>query len=508
MAGSPSQTSLGARVFRNTVFLTGGQIVVTGLNILLIPILANTLGVEEFGRYGLALSVAALVLVSVEFGSRHLIIRQVSRVDASASPYCVNGLLVQAVLAVVALSGATLFSLYAYRSGVGMGPMTTLVLLASAAYACWAATDFLLAFFHSREQMHVAALVQSLQTMVYAAVAIGLVVWAGAGARGVLAWQLVCFAGGGLVAFRLVAQAFKVTWRDASADFARTYLGQLWVFAVLYIASQGIVQFPPIMLSFQVSEAELGVYQAAARAILAIELIPRLVNSGIYPILMKRDAVEPERWARLAEASLRYSMLLGLWMAGGLALLANEAAAFVFRAEGYGPVGTNVRLMCVLLFLRFVTYPLGTLLVAANRERWCAAVTPLAALVAAGVAWWGAAGYGAVGGTIGWIAGAALVAAGFVLGAWRSLPSVLRSRTLARTVVATIIVAAATCALLKLPFGWRLAAGLILPPSVILLVGAATGRDLSTFLALLPRQARRPPGTQGATPDPGSRLPG
>lgn len=447
---------------------------------MLIPILANALGVEEFGRYGLALSVAALVLVFVDFGSRQLIIREVGRVDSSASQYCVNGLLVKSVLAIVGIGGGVLFAFRAYAPA-----MAGLVLCACVAYSCWAASDFFLAFYHSREKMHVAAAMQSGQAIVFSSGAICLVLLFGVRAQGVLAWQMACFATVTVVACAIVARGFRIRWKAMSVTFIRRYIGELWVFAVLFIASQGIVHFPPIVLSFRVGESEVGVYQAAARAILAIELLPRLFNLGVFPVLMKKDSVEVERWNRLAESSLRYSILVGLWLASGLALVSREVSSFIFRAEGFGEVGGNLQLMCVLLFCRFISYPLGTLLLALNRERWCAKVTPLAALLAAGITWTAASRFGALGASMGWVVGGLCVTTGYALGTWGATPHLFRSRAMMHAVLSTLVVTVVVLASYPLPFGTRLGIGIFAAPCAAFVCRAFTQHDLSVMKAAL-----------------------
>jgi len=464
---------LGARVLRNTAFLTGGQVVVTGLNILLIPILANALGVEEFGRYGLALSIAALVLVFVDFGSRQLIIRQVGRVEASGSRYCVNGLVVKAVLATVGIGGGVLFASNAYQQG-----MIRLVLLASVAFSCWAATDFLLALFHSREQMQTAATIQSSQAMLYSIGAIALVIFTRARAGGVLVWQLLCFGLMAIFAYRIAARDFRIHWGDVNLRFMRGYLQELWVFALLFIASQGVVQLPPIILSVLAADSNVGVYQGAARVILAIEVLPRLLSSGIYPVLAKMAPGEDAKWRRLSDTWLRYSTLAGAWLGCILALVGGEISSFLFRVEGYQPVANNLRVLSLLVFSRFIAFPVGVMLLSLNREKWCAAVMVPATLVSAGLAGILVGHYGTLGATLSWVAAGIFVAAGFIVAGHKEMRWLFRSKRVRRTMVAVAGVLVVVPICLSASLGMRLACAALLTPALAVALRAVTYDDL------------------------------
>jgi len=491
----PNHTSsLGLRVLRNTGFLTAGQVVVTGLNILLIPILANSFGAAEFGRYGLALNVAALVLVFVDFGSRQLIVRQVGRVDSNASRYCVNGLLVKAVLVCVGIGGAVFFASRTYDSG-----MVRLILLASTAMAAWAITDFLLAFFHSREQMHVAAGVQSGQSVLYATGAIALVTLSGSGAGTVLSWQAACFVGISIVAYFMAARAFQPNWGDVSLGFTRSYVADLWVFGLLFVASQGVIQLPPIVLSFLASDSEVGIYQGAARIILAIEILPRLLSSGAYPVLAKIPSPDSAEWRRLADIWLRSSIVAGVWLATGLALLGSEFSDLVFRAEGYEAVGVNLRLLSFLVLVRFISFPLGMILLTLNKEKWCAFVMAPSAFLAALLARWLVTSYGSLGATASWVATGVFVAFWFAAITYREVPSLFLSRQLRATILMAALVSVIVLASVSVPLVWRIILAVFAPPVLSFLIGAISSNDLRAFRSGLRGLSRNNRGTGTGT---------
>src|SRR6266568_2014293 len=112
-AGAPSH--LGERTVRNTLFVLGARVISRLASLVVVVVLANTLGPDGYGRYTTLIAVSGLVSVVADLGFAPLYTREAARSPSQLGDYLGTMLLVK-----IALSAAAV-AVLALALGFGVG---------------------------------------------------------------------------------------------------------------------------------------------------------------------------------------------------------------------------------------------------------------------------------------------------------------------------------------------------------------------------------------------------
>lgn len=138
-------------------------------------------------------------------------------------------------------------------------------------------------------------------------------------------------------------------------------------FAIAGFFATAYAQIDSILLTVLKGSEAVGLYSVAAKTMNAFSFIPSAYAAALYPA-MSNDADNDSRLAFLLQQSLRYLAIISVPIAVGLFLLAHE---FVTRVgQEYAATADAVRILMPGLVCMFLSFPLGALLNATNRQHW------------------------------------------------------------------------------------------------------------------------------------------
>jgi O-antigen/teichoic acid export membrane protein len=138
------------------------------------------------------------------------------------------------------------------------------------------------------------------------------------------------------------------------------------------------LQIPIIMLSVIKDKAEVGIFSAAFKLIVALYFIPQIVSSVVYPILFRLGAEDLDTHQRTYSVLFRFLRSLGLPVSLALFLLAEPTIRFLFGAGFEGSIGA-LRALSWLFALQCMSYPLADALTTADFQGHRTAVHGMAA---------------------------------------------------------------------------------------------------------------------------------
>ena len=204
------------------------------------------------------------------------------------------------------------------------------------------------------------------------------------------------------------------------------------------------------MLGFMSSAVEVGFYAAALRVTRVVRGLITAIGAALLPRLtaLHRSGACGD-FASLSQSSL--DLILALVMPASVAIaLVSEPLIAIFCGDTFAPAARVLTVMSPLLIFTALSDIAGLqILYAQGREAVVIKATALGAIVDVALNLWLIPRYGAVGAAISTFAaeGAVFVAV-FAIGR-RYIPATLLSRSNAKTIAATVVMAAAVIAMLR-----------------------------------------------------------
>ncbi|MCD4704796.1 flippase [bacterium] len=176
-------------------------------------------------------------------------------------------------------------------------------------------------------------------------------------------------------AFNLIYSALILNFKyklkivpQFNKEFIKLLLITTWPFAIATIFLRISGSIDSVFLSKMVSEKALGYYGLAYKITFAFQFIPMAFAASLYPAFTHFYNYEKEKLEKIFNKSLIYLLMLSLPIITGIIILANQIIIKIYGVEFFGSILTLQILICNLPFV-FLTFPLGSLLNACNRQK-------------------------------------------------------------------------------------------------------------------------------------------
>ncbi len=349
--------------------IRGGAVRLVGYGVTLVlalaaaPLLVRHLGLVDFGRYTLVLSLMALVQGVTEGGLGAVGLREYAVLPERERNELMRQLIgLRLVLTVAGVCGAVAFTVIAgYDSElivgtiVAGGGLLTLVLfnLVSIPLAVQLRLGWLTAAEIARAVAMTALIV--------------VLVLAGAGMVPLLATQIPA----GLIALAVVFGVVRGLSARASFDRARW-----WALArdtLPYAAAIAIAaiyfRITIVIMSLVASDEQTGYFAVSYRVVEVLVGIPLLLASAAFPIISRAARDDPARLRYAAQRTLDLMAMAGVWLALVLALAAPFVIDVLAGDGYYEPSVDTLRIQAAALACTFVGVPCGLMLLALHRHR-------------------------------------------------------------------------------------------------------------------------------------------
>ncbi len=366
MSGEPEELAHGqARILSNASYLLAASIIQKFISLGYVVYYFRTLGKLGTGDFEPVRSAIPIVLLLVDFSLSVVLTREIGRSPNQAARFLGNVLSLKFILAAVGLIAITVLSLTAEFDAVTrrLIPIAGLVV---------ALDMFTMAF---------TATLRGLQIFRYEAIGIVLTQLA------TVAFGITSFSfGWGLpgLMFSLVAGSVvnftyilfmlrrklgslpRPSW-DA-AIIKKFLIVALPILAAALLAKLFTYTDRYLLLTFA-DKSAFAVYSAAHKAPFALEFIAAAFAASLLPAMSNYYLRARDELRRVFHHALRYLLLISVPLAIGIFVLAQPLIVKLF-GRSFTEAITPLRIMIVALPFIFLNFPVGSFLIATNRQIW------------------------------------------------------------------------------------------------------------------------------------------
>jgi len=346
------------------------------LSLISAPLLIRHLGQVEYGRYITVLALVAIVGGLSEGGVNAVALRNyASHSGAERTRLMANVLGVRMVLSLIGVAGAVAFAALAgYGRDLVLGTF-----LVSIGMVFQVTQDLLDVSLQATLRFGRVTFVEFLRQLIGVVLIIALVI---AGAH-LLGFFFVAIPAGLialLVSVRFVRGLFPL--RPAfHASVALPLLRETFVFGVAVALNTVYFRVTVIIMSLLATAVQTGYFAVSFRVVEVLIGVPALVMAAAFPILIRAQRDDQERFAHAARRMFELAVLIGVWLAVCLEL----GAGFIVRVlagQSAHPAVAVLQIQGLAVMFTFVAVACGYPMLSLGRQR-ALLVANAAGLVAA-----------------------------------------------------------------------------------------------------------------------------
>jgi O-antigen/teichoic acid export membrane protein len=335
-----SETGLGKIIFKNTAFVTLGNLILKVIYFLFNVYVIRELGDGRFGQYSTVLAFTGLFSIFAELGMTQYAMREIARDRTKAKFFLWNLIAIRSILAVVGVVGITL-------AGRAVGYSDELVLgifLHTTGYLLSAVAVPLEAVLNGNERLDYVTTNKVIAQL--AIVILGTIfLLNGLG----FIWLLIANLVSILPTIAIGIWAIK---RHRLVDFSIEINPRLWPslikagipFGVITLALTIAFSIDTVMLSMWVSDNEVGWYNVAYNLVRSMMLFFTGFSVAIVPSLSRsfvKDITSVYSWYR---RSVKFILLISLPLAFGGLVVADKLIDFLYTPE-YVPAALGLKIL-------------------------------------------------------------------------------------------------------------------------------------------------------------------
>jgi O-antigen/teichoic acid export membrane protein len=347
---------------RNTLYLTLAQVVTIPLSVASNAISGRYLGPEEFGYMYTAATLCAFAILALEWGHQGAIPALVARDRSRAAAILGTSFAWRALAAVpITLVIAGICVLLDYPPMLRWAVALTLPLTILVSFG-GGLKDTIRGF--ERTDIPAKAHVAQQTLMVLIIIPVLLL---GGHLRSILLSHTFIAIVMLLYLLRALRPLTPTPLRIDRAAFSPLLrLGTPFVFFGLAMAAQ-----PSIDATFlaKLTPPQVAGWYAVAQRLIGLLIFPAsALISALYPTLCRLESEDKAEFVRVTRSSLYGVSLLAFPAAVGCALFP-ELGVMIFGREKFGGAEMDLRVLSIFLFLVYFSMPLGTAVLAANRQK-------------------------------------------------------------------------------------------------------------------------------------------
>jgi O-antigen/teichoic acid export membrane protein len=315
-------------VARNTAFMLAGQVLIKIFAFVFNVYVVRRLGDVHFGRYATALAYVAIFAMLTDLGTSEFSVREMARKPENIAWMVPNIMALRAVLSLLAIAGITLSAWL-----VGKTPDMVLgIFIASCGLLLYAFQGPLDSLMITQERLDFSSAFRLLNQMVFMILGT-LSLLIGVGYVGLLLSSLLGVLAMGLGSAYVVRRVFGLRFERPSPCRWWSLLRGSFPFGVSGATREFARRFDTVFMSFVLTDAAVGWYNAPYSLILMVMLIAESLALSIYPTLIKEYDSGRGSIQGIVHRALRYLLLLSLPLAIGGTLLAPRIIILLYGQE-------------------------------------------------------------------------------------------------------------------------------------------------------------------------------
>jgi len=371
-AGAAEQ--LGTRAVSNSVFILAARVLSRAISLVVVIVLANSLGATRYGQYTTLVVYSAIISVVADLGYAPLYTREAARNRNDLGHYLGTLLIFKLALA------ATAVVVFAVLFGLGTH-LTSLIVPGAALLIVTAYANQLRNTFYAvgRAEFDAIALLAEI------AIQGGLIFLGARGHAGVgfFVWAYVASYVFTIAYALVVIRVFRLgdlrirldrdlvmRWLPLALPFALTSF-----LTNLYFDADRVIL--PIFRPF----AEVGWYNLAYKPYEALQFVPLAIQVVVYPLLGVYFVADPARLKTAYARFFKALVLLGWPLTVGTFVLVHGINGIFNRSGAFAQSESALRILAFGIVFLFSSSAFYAMLNATNRQQFNAVATGLAALI-------------------------------------------------------------------------------------------------------------------------------
>ncbi|MBI2865621.1 MAG: oligosaccharide flippase family protein [Chloroflexi bacterium] len=355
------------RIAKNMVTPMAASLVNKVLDFGYAILMLRLLGLENAGKYALAVALIGFFLIVTDFGLGTLLSREVAKEPAQGNRYLSNTVILRLVLMVVSLPVLLgLLGLYSWQFGLTRDTAITVLLFAAAMIPSGLGSA-LSSVFLAREKMEYPAVVTVVSTLFK--VCLGtIVLLLGWGIVGLGAVSLVVNVVTAAILYQMVRSLLFRPRFDLDVPFQKGMAREAFPLMINNLLSTVFFRIDVMLLKPMATDAAVGTYNTAYKFIDGLNFIPSLFTIAIFPIVSRYAASSKESLVRGFSLSLKVLLLISMPLTIGTTIIADKVILLTVGSE-FATSILALQLLIWFLPFSFVNSVTQYVLIAVNQQR-------------------------------------------------------------------------------------------------------------------------------------------
>ena len=347
----------------NTGLLTLTELLTKVLSLVLIILVARTLGPAQMGIYAFALSFIQIFEIVVNFGLERYIQREVGRHSQLAGPLFPQIFSLKVFLYLLIWVAILGLSVFFFDSPL----KRQVVLILSLTLFFRTNLTSTTAFFRATLQARYEALVIISLRLIYTLAGVAAVL-AGYGLLTLVSLELLATATACTLAWWLSRRHIGWRWQRPVGTELWSLARAARDFFLLRLVLVVFTAIDMLMLSWLSGDVATGFYAVAARLTTALDFFPEAFGGAFLPVLSRRAREGWQAFTEVFQNYYKYLLIIGLGLAVGLSGLAAGGIATLF-GTAFLPAVATLRWLALALLLDYVNRCLVNIFIAVDEEQ-------------------------------------------------------------------------------------------------------------------------------------------
>jgi O-antigen/teichoic acid export membrane protein len=352
-----------SNIFKNSFFAFSSQFFLLASNLGIYAIVGRVLGTDGLGEFSFVLAYVGMFVFLPDLGLNLLLTREIAKQRDAVSEHLGKAIPLISLLAPISYA---VFILLSQRFSFE-GEVADSIYLAGLYLVLGAFTSLFRGVFYAFERMEYEAVVTVVERVIALIGCVGALVTTQSllsliGAY-VFARLVALLLGGWLYVTRI--GRFPAISFDPAGAVQLTM--KAMPFAVNVLATTVYLRLDLVLLSLWKGDTASGLYKAATSLILPSAVIAASLNSAIFPEMTRSHGENPGRSGELVEKSMRMLFAIGWPLAIGI-YWTSEQIIFLVFGPGFDHAATALRILAIVVPLRFINSTMGSGLTAVNQQ--------------------------------------------------------------------------------------------------------------------------------------------
>ena len=331
---------------KNTFWIGIGTVASRIIKALIIIYAARVLGVENYGVFSYALSLAAMFSIFSDIGMSAVLTREASRDPERLEKNIGTSLVIK--ISLISFSFALVAFVAPFFSIIKGAAI--LMPLAALLIAFDSLRDFAFGITRAKERMEIEAgigITTGIGITVFGFVAI----FISPTPFSLMTGYVLGSALGFFLAYFLLRDYVKNFWKKFDLALAKRLLKEAAPLALMSLLGALTINTDTIMIGWLKDAAAVGLYAAAQRPVILIYSLTTLIGAGTFPLVARLVGKDDARVRSILERTVSFSLLMAIPIFIGGTILAKPIILLIFGAEYLSTYSTFATLLFTVILL-------------------------------------------------------------------------------------------------------------------------------------------------------------